>query len=880
MIKKKPFKSVKSKITGRTLVTTMISMIMIIVLIQVSLGIMVNAHTRRELTEMGYHYSDSMRERIDSTIAYLYQLEGTLFSIQDLLVEGVSDRELLGQILATSNHANLIDGVYLMIEPNAFDGRDAEYIKLIPFGSETGRLNVLANPTNIPGEPMEFYYGNEFTDGEYEEDYYRKAFDSGTLHITPPYLYGNNIETDFIFSIAMPMKNADGTIIGVLGADIYLNELFDSLKPEFVFKDTGYDGYVTFVSDEDIVIYSPIYEDIGKQINETYVSTKKLNGIAYTDTISLTNGKKAKSLTVPVDFSIYDKSYSFSVVVPLSDIHRLSNMLMWSLFIILFLGLFFILHFTYKATEKTIKPLSDLLTVSERVKKGDFNFQLPPSTNDEIGLLLDNFRSMIQTFNFLLNDIFELSSQHDQGLLDFCIDTSKYEGTYESVANSTQKMASDYSGILMEIIEIFKRFAEGDFSILIKKYPGQKAQITQCGEMLKNNLILINNEINNLAESASLGQLSKRADIGSFQGDWAYLMQSLNKLMDNVAQPLNEAVMVLSAVSQGQFDIKMSGDYKGDFLTIKTSLNTTIADVSSYIFEIDEILTQLSQNNLNLSVKREYIGQYATIKNALNIIIDSFNRIMHELGAATALVSDGLNHISQSSLRIAEGSAQQTGSMEILHDRTQKVNEEAQVGYNNASEGSSLAEKTKLSLDEGRKRMTEMSVAMTSLTEVSQSINKIIKVIDEIAFQTSILAFNASIEAARAGERGRGFSVVATEVKNLAVKSQENATEISTLISGAIDKIKDGANTASATQEILNRIIADVGSLSALMDNNFDSSQMQVEAIQLLNKEMASISNVISSNSSESQEVAARVEELAGQAELLKGMAAAFRLRK
>ncbi len=872
----KKFRSVKSKITKLTVMTIMVSMLAIMVLLQVSLRVLIEIRTKREMTEMGYHMASAIQDNTNVAISFLYSLRGGIQTISGLSESGVNVREMVLNLMKTSNQINTVDAIYFMMEPNAYDGRDAEYIDVQPYGSETGRINLYVQRNDK--NQMVTSITSELSDQEFEEDYYKLPYAYGNTYITEPYIYSLDGVEDFIYSVAIPYVDASGKTVGVLGADMSLKNLYASMSPENAFKTSDYNGYLTLVSNNGIIVYSPVFEDIGKEADASYTVGEPTQ-VTYGDIKSLLTGKKSKYVTVPISFKTYDQTYSFSVVVPDADINKISNMILWALALLLIVVFSAIITVVYTSTNRAIKPLGDLVNVSHKITDGDFSTQLPPSPNDEIGLLLDNFKQMTAVFNNLMDDLLSLSQKHEAGEIDYTIDTSKYSGTYSAVAASAQSMANDYSLILREIMFMLQRFAEGNFNAELKRYPGQKGTINVCADKLKADLIGVNNEISELVNAASVGDLSKRAASGGHKGEWAKLIGALNKLMDTIAEPLNEATRVMSQVAEGNLSVAMKGDYEGDFLKIKNSLNTTIGSVSAYITEINMILTKLSQSNLNVSVEKEYVGDFSAIKSALNIIIDSFNRVMAELKNATALVSDGLASISQSSVEIAGGSALQSKSMDILYSMAKSVSEQAKLGYDNASEGSQRADKAKLTLDEGKMKMNDMTAAMSTLSESSKVIGKIVKVIDDIAFQTKILAFNASVEAARAGEHGRGFSVVASEVNNLATKSQENATEISGLIENVIAKIQTGSDTASETSVILTRIMSDVDALNRIMRNNLSLAEDQVKALGKLDAEMNNITGSISSNSQASEEVSARAEELAGQAETLKDMASVFVLR-
>ena len=109
--------------------------------------------------------------------------------------------------------------------------------------------------------------------------------------------------------------------------------------------------------------------------------------------------------------------------------------------------------------------------------------------------------------------------------------------------------------------------------------------------------------------------------------------------------------------------------------------------------------------------------------------------------------------------------------------------------------------------------------SMDAITKSSNNIKKIISVIDEIAFQTNLLAINASVEAARAGEAGRGFSVVAYEIRQLALKSRDAATSIKELIEESENCILDGGDYVEDTLNSIDKIVEEVNKVAEIISN-------------------------------------------------------------
>ena len=168
--------------------------------------------------------------------------------------------------------------------------------------------------------------------------------------------------------------------------------------------------------------------------------------------------------------------------------------------------------------------------------------------------------------------------------------------------------------------------------------------------------------------------------------------------------------------------------------------------------------------------------------------------------------------------------------------------------------------------------------SMGQVKKNSGEITGIVRQIEDIAFQTNILALNASVEAARAGEAGRGFSVVAEEVRRLASKTAGASKLTAELVEKNSEAARDGMDAVNATARTLKDSVEGARTVNREMDKISGLSIQQAEAISQIRKSVELISEIVQGNSATSEESAAASEELSAQAQILKELVERFEL--
>lgn len=304
----------------------------------------------------------------------------------------------------------------------------------------------------------------------------------------------------------------------------------------------------------------------------------------------------------------------------------------------------------------------------------------------------------------------------------------------------------------------------------------------------------------------------------------------------------------------------------------------TIRDLHGAMEDLTGHLARISSGDLSGSVTRSYAGDLVPIRSSIAHILESMNRIFARFRQSAGQVSVSADHVSDAAQALAQGATEQAGSLEELSQTIAEIS--GQVGSNaaKAAEARQLAARAGSAVEDGNRQMARMVETMDAINGASTEISKIIKVIDGIAFQTNILALNAAVEAARAGDAGKGFSVVADEVRSLAAKSAAAAKSTAALIEASVAKAAEGKRDADSTARSLREIAASVQNVSSLIHEIDVASSKQARAVSQVTEGIDQISSVVQNNSATAEESAALSEELSSQAGVLQNEIGRFRL--
>ncbi len=250
-------------------------------------------------------------------------------------------------------------------------------------------------------------------------------------------------------------------------------------------------------------------------------------------------------------------------------------------------------------------------------------------------------------------------------------------------------------------------------------------------------------------------------------------------------------------------------------------------------------------------------------------ISGSINRGLFEGIRAMKLVASQLAtssaEIASSSQSLAQGASEGAASLEQTSASSEEINAMARKNAQSAESAAALVSQSQQNSSVTTQSIEKMVGAMAEVTASSDRISKIIKVIDEIAFQTNILALNAAVEAARAGGAGVSFAVVAEEVRNLAHRCAQAASETAVLIEESIVKSNEGKAQVDQVAAAVRAITADSAKLKTLVDEVSTGSVEQTRGIEQVARAIVHMEKVTQSTAASAEENAAASETLTAE---------------
>lgn len=332
----------------------------------------------------------------------------------------------------------------------------------------------------------------------------------------------------------------------------------------------------------------------------------------------------------------------------------------------------------------------------------------------------------------------------------------------------------------------------------------------------------------------------------------------------------SEIATVVSACASGDFGqrLDMTGK-EGVFADLCKGINQIAEVTEANIADVVASIGKLAQGNLGIRIDGERQGAFREMQNDFNTALTSLSQTMAQIMQSGVAVSSTSSELETSALGMAKRAETNAAALEETSAAVEQITASIHQVVANAKAAEDATQRVRESADKNRTISDDTEISISAMTEASAQINRVVKVIEDISFQINLLALNAGVEAARAGEAGRGFSVVASEVRALAHRSQEAVQEISAVIAQNNQSVEAGVEKVEQSRKALEGIISDVEVASAQISDIATAVEQQSMGIGEVNSALRSIDSMSQTNAAALEEMTASSVSLSEESKAL-----------
>ncbi|MFA8343314.1 MAG: methyl-accepting chemotaxis protein [Rhodothermaceae bacterium] len=449
----------------------------------------------------------------------------------------------------------------------------------------------------------------------------------------------------------------------------------------------------------------------------------------------------------------------------------------------------------------------------------------------------------------------DVADAADQGMIHIDTDINSQDEIGHLLASLRKMMQT-----IRDKAEVAEQISKGNLEVEINII-SEEDRLGASMQRMKESIELLVTDSEKLAHAALTGDLEYRADTSQHKGEFKTILEEINSTIDSLLHAVHEAADVLEMVANKDLSARMTGKYQGDHAELKTVLNLAVENLDSMMKQISESLR-------------------------------SHFEAANEISQLTDQIATGIEMQTIQTGKVATAVEEMTSTILETSTNASVMSETAEQSKNSAVEGGEVVSQTIMGMKSISDKVNQSAEVVETLGKSSQEIGDIIEVINDIANQTNLLALNAAIEAARAGEQGRGFAVVADEVRKLAERTTKATKEIEDMINkiqfdtnAAVNSMEEGTvetskgiNLADRAGEALEQIVDISQEVTEKVSQIASANEQQHSVSEIISKNIEEINSISQQTASGMEIISQNVEDFKDLTEELRNLNDSFKL--